>query len=146
MIEIVIKYDPSKAQYLIYEPSTDTMMASGNLTEALVLLSEFLINSGFATTDILQCDNISYHIDSATMKSIVEGNLNLIKRLQTAPSGFMMSSARFGGGLTANGASKKAQPTWDGGGSRGRSRSNSGGMSGAKGFKDAFKKFNGGNL
>ena len=34
MIEIVIKFDKAKGVFVVYEPATDTLMASTNLTEA----------------------------------------------------------------------------------------------------------------
>lgn len=98
MIEIVIKYDPSRSEYKIYEPTTDTLMASSNLTEALCMLNKFINSSGLSSvSNILDCPDISYHIDSATMKAMIESNLSLLNRLRTAPSGFAMSSQKFGG-------------------------------------------------
>ena len=52
-------------------------------------------------TDILRCHDISYHIDSYTMLSIIESNVGLLKRLNTAPTGFMNSSQKFGLGNTS---------------------------------------------
>ena len=46
MIEIVINYDESRKEYKIYEPSTDTLMVSSNLTEALTILNKFLLEIG----------------------------------------------------------------------------------------------------
>ena len=39
---------------------------------------------------------VNYHIDSATFIAMVKSNADLLKRLNTAPSGFMISSNRFG--------------------------------------------------
>ena len=73
-------------------------MASSNLTEALYLLNKFIESSGLSNIpNILECPNISYHLDSATMKAMIESNIALIKRLQTAPSGFTQSNRKFGG-------------------------------------------------
>lgn len=134
MIEIVIKFDPVKKDYMVYEPSTETLMVTTNLTEALLNLNKFLIESGMIQTDILECQNISYHIDSQTMKSIIEGNLQLIKRLRNAPSGFMISSQRFGAKTTGNSTSGQNED-------KKKNKSRGGGLSGAKGFMDAYKKF-----
>ena len=138
MIEIVINYDDSRKEYKIYEPSTDTLMVSSNLTEALTILNKFLLDSGLSKTDILECPDISYHIDSSTMRSIVEGNIKLIKRLRTAPSGFAMSSQRFGGG--GGSGTQQQQAT-----SQKKQQKKSGGqLSGATGFLGSYKKFGGG--
>lgn len=133
MIEIVIRFDPGKQAYAIYEPTTDSLMVAANLTEALVMLNKFLLESGMSNVDLLNCPDISYHIDSQTMLSIVEGNMKLLKRLNTAPGGFQISSQRFGGGL----GSKKEEPV-------GKKKKTSGsGFQGATGFKSAYKKFGG---
>ena len=138
MIEIVINYDEDRKEYKIYEPSTDTLMVSSNLTEALTILNKFLIDSGLSKVDILECPDISYHIDSPTMRSIVEGNIKLIKRLRTAPSGFAMSSQRFGGSGTGQ---QQSQPS---GQQKKQQKSKGGQLSGATGFLGSYKKFGGG--
>jgi hypothetical protein len=97
MIEVVINYDKEKNIYKIYEPTTDTIIASSNVSEALVNLSKFLLDSKLIEKDILNSDDITYHIDSYTMREIVENNVALMKRLNTAPSGFTISTQRFGG-------------------------------------------------
>lgn len=140
MIEIVICYDQDKQVYKIYEPSTDSLMVSANLTEALVVLNKFLHEQGLSNEDLLECDNISYHIDSKTMKSIIKGNLTLIKRLQTAPSGFMMSAQKFGATSTSGGSQNSATD-FKGKGKSGKG--GSGSFNGATGFKQSFKKFGG---
>lgn len=101
MIEVLINYLPDKECYGVYEPSTDTLMVASNLSEALVSLSTFLKDSGMIDKDILSSNDISYHLDSHSMKGIVESNVNLLKRLSNAPSGFMISSQRFGSSLTS---------------------------------------------
>ena len=142
MIEIVIKFDSTKNEYLVYEPTTETLLVTTNLTEALLNLNKFLMDSHMIGTDIIDCSNISYHIDSATMKAIIEGNLQLIKRLRNAPSGFMMSSQRFGQTTQSNKQSNNQQSSQSGKKNK-RSR---GGFSGAKGFNDAYRKFGNKNL
>lgn len=145
MIEVVIKYDANKEVYVIYEPTTDSMMASTNLTEALVMLNQFLLDTGMSQVDILQCPDISYHIDSQTMKSIIEGNLQLIKRLRQAPSGFMISNQRFGQSPTASNLKVKQQAAQQqtGDNKKKSGRRKSSGFAGATGFKGSFKKFGG---
>lgn len=96
MIEVVINYNPSKDLYMVYEPSTNTLLATSNVTEALVNLSKFLKDSGMTNVDILECDEISYHLDSKTMKAIVKSNVALMKRLSNGPSELMKSSQKFG--------------------------------------------------
>lgn len=97
MVELVINYSKEKQTFLIYEPTTDTLIASTNLTEALVNVSSFLTKEGLITGNILDYPDISYHIDSMTMKAMVDSNVALLKRLNTAPSGFQISTQRFGG-------------------------------------------------
>ena len=41
-MDIVINYDPGTKEYKIYEPTTDSMIVSMNLTEGLVNLNLFL--------------------------------------------------------------------------------------------------------
>lgn len=102
MIDIVIEYHKDTESFKLYEPTTDTLIVSSNLTEALVNLSTFLDTSGLGNGDILVSDNINYHIDSATMKAMIESNVNLMKKLNSGPSGFTRSSQKFGGGSTNN--------------------------------------------
>lgn len=96
MIEIVVKYDKARGLYLVYEPTTETLLMTASLGESFLKLSQFLQDQGMIDKDILQVDNISYHIDSASFIAMVESNANLLKRLSQAPSGFTISSQRFG--------------------------------------------------
>lgn len=130
MIEIVINFDPQKQYFKIYEPSSDSLMVSANLTEALCILNKFLLDSGMIKEDILKSPDISYHIDSYTMKGIIEGNLKLVKRLNQAPSGFQISSQRFNNTNSGQQGGEK------------RRKSNSG-LASATGFRSAYKKFGG---
>lgn len=149
MIEILINYLPDKQSYGVYEPTTETLLVSSNLSEALVSLSSFLKDSGMITSDILGCSEISYHLDSHTMKSIIESNVNLMKRLSNAPSGFMISSQRFGSSLTQNSNSKENRSgDFDktkkfGNSSFGGKRNNFSSFSGDSNFKSSYKKFGG---
>ena len=135
MIELAIEYDDKKELYKIYEPSTDTLVASANLTEALVNISKFLTDSGMIKGSILDYPEISYHIDSATMGAIIENNITLMKRLNTAPSGFTTAAQHFGGSsnLSNNSSSQKQQGKAEFG-RRGSTFSNSG-------FRKSYKKF-----
>lgn len=153
MVEVLINYFPEKKCFGVYEPSSDTLMFAENLSEALVQLSAFLKDSGMINADILSSNDISYHLDSATMKGIVESNVNLMKRLSTAPSGFMISSQRFGTtlnqqnnkrdnteGQRGSKASKFGKTSF--GGKSGKNFSNSS-FSGNSNFKTSSKKFGG---
>lgn len=135
MIEIVIKYDPIKQMYLIYEQSTDTLMASANLSEAICILNKFLVDSGMITEDLLHSHKVSYHLDSQTMISIIEGNLNLIKQLQSGPGSFVRSSQKFGASQPSGKDTTK--PNSDSS-KKGKSK---GGFQSATGFNGAYKKF-----
>lgn len=154
MVEIVIEYDQGTQEYKIYEPTTDTLLVSSNLTEAFVNLSMFLTSAGLIQGDILNYPDISYHFDSYTVKSMIESNVNLLKRLQTAPSGFMISSQKFGGSSTSNSyLSRKQQQEKNGFDKTGFNKSyqpekrfsnkSSSSFSGKSGFKTSNKKFGG---
>jgi hypothetical protein len=141
MIEIVINHDPSRHEYKIYEPTTDTLMASSNLTEALCMLNKFIESSGLSNVgNILDCPDISYHIDSATMKAMIESNISLLNRLRTAPSGFAASSQKFGG-TTQFQQKMTQQKAMQGGSSQRKKNTMSSGFSSADGFRKSYKKF-----
>lgn len=147
MIEVLIKYLPDRSCYGVYEPTTDTLMAASNISEALVSLSKFLKDSGMIDKDILSSDEISYHLDSQTMKAMVESNVNLMKRLNNAPSGFMMSSQRFGSSLTSQ---NKKDNNVGGGDSKfgnknfgGKRNSGFSSFSSNSNFGTSYKKFGG---
>lgn len=131
MVEVVINYSNDKDEFLVYEPTTDTVLVSKNLTEALVNLSNFLISKQLISSDLLNCSDISYHFDSETMKRMIESNVNLMKRLKTAPSGFTISSQRFGS--TTQSPKKKND-----GGNKNKFSNN---FFGKNGFSTSMKKF-----
>lgn len=141
MIEIVINYSKEENVYKIYEPTSDTILVTETLADSLLKLSQFLKDSGLIGTDILQDSNISYHLDSATMQGMIESNVNLMKRLNSSPSGFMISSQRFGSSL---GATKKSQNnlTQDNNSGDKRKKKSSGMFSNSN-FKGSYKKFGG---
>lgn len=158
MIEVVINYSDKDQNFKVYEPTTDTLLVSASLTEALVNLSAFLVQQGMIQGDILSYPDISYHIDSYTMKAMVESNVALMKRLQTAPSGFMISSQKFGGSSMTSSSQRKQQKGDNGFEknsftkaykSEAKSRRFSNGsrstsnFSGKSGFRTANKKFGG---
>lgn len=97
-MDIVINYDPSTKEYKIYEPTTNSMIVSMNLTEGLVNLNLFLKSSGLISedSDILLSKNIGYHLDSETFIAIIQSNVDLLKRLQSGPSEFKKSANKFG--------------------------------------------------
>lgn len=150
MVQIVINYDPGTTSYKVWEPSTENLILTQDLTEALVTLSLFLQSKGLITGDILSTEDISYHLDAHTMKAIIESNVKLIKRLQNAPTGFQKSSQRFG--VSNSSVSNKGKGFKDSGGrwNGGESKRKFGGRSksqfeGATGFKNSNKKFYGKN-
>lgn len=97
-MDIVINYDPGTKEYKIYEPTTNSMIVSMNLTEGLVNLNFFLKSSGLISedSDILLSNNIGYHLDSETFIAIIQSNVDLLKRLQNSPSEFKKSAGKFG--------------------------------------------------
>ena len=128
MVEVVIKYDTIKGLYQVYEPSTKTLLVSDNIGQALVNLSQFLLENGLENVNILRASDISYHLDSSTMCAIIESNFALQKRLSDAPTGFIQSERKFG--------------TRDKSGSGGGGFSKKGGGNFTHGsFKQSYKKF-----
>lgn len=127
MIDIVIGYDKEEQVYKVYEQSTDTLLITSSLGESFIKLSEFLKDRGMIMGDLLGTDDIRYHIDSATFLTMVESNANLLKRLNRAPSGFMISGQRFGQPQTQQTKKKNF-------------RGNGGTFSKSK-FNDSYKKF-----
>ena len=97
-MEVVINYREDEKQYVLYEASTDTIIITESLGEMFLKLNELLYNTG-TQMDMFSSDAINYHLDSATFKAIIGTNINLLKRLNTAPSGFQTSTQRFGGGI-----------------------------------------------
>lgn len=104
-MDIVINYDPGTKEYKIYEPTTDSMIVSMNLTEGLVNLNLFLLSSGLIPegSDILLSKDIGYHLDSETFIAMIQSNVDLLKRLQNGPSEFKKSAGKFG--LPSSGSS-----------------------------------------
>lgn len=97
MIDVVIGFDREKNEFNLYEPKTDTLLITTSLGELFIKFDEFLkLNGLIQGADILNTAEINYHIDSATFIAMVSSNVSLLKRLNTAPSGFMISSQRFG--------------------------------------------------
>ena len=86
--------------------------------------------------DLLGDDSIRYHIDSATLLAMVESNANLLKRLSQAPSGFMISSQRFGQSTTSPSSSGNR-----GGGQKKQKFGGSGGTFSKSKFNESYKKF-----
>lgn len=144
MVEVVINYDTNKDEFKVYEPTTDTILVSKNLTEALVNLSNFLVSSNLIKEDILNCPDISYHFDSETMKRMIESNVNLMKRLKTAPSGFAISSQRFGTTLTNQSQSNSSKGYNNKESEKRKYKFSNNNFTGKNGFSSAMKKFGGG--
>ena len=134
MIDVVIGYDKEDQVYKVYEPSTDTLLVTTSLGESFIKLSEFLKSSGMSMGDLLGDDSVRYHIDSATLLAMVESNANLLKRLSQAPSGFMISSQRFGQSTTTSSSSNK-------GGQKKQKFGGTGGTFSKSKFNESYKKF-----
>lgn len=149
-MDIVINYDPNTKEYKVYEPSTDSMIISLNLTEGLVNLNLFLKTSGLISedSDILLSKEITYHLDSETFVAMIQSNVELLKRLQNAPSEFKKSAGKFGlpsasqkyipkskrsDGFSGNGKNSSGEF------SRGSKNFSSGSFGGSSGFGKAKK-------
>lgn len=135
MIEIVINFDNRVGLYKIYEPTTDTLMGSANLTEALFILNKFLTEGGMIKSDLLSSGEISYHLDSATMQEIIKGNVALLKQLKSGPSGFTRSSQKFGSSPQPRREEKGEYK------SKSNKKGGAGGFQGATGFGNSARKF-----
>lgn len=139
-MDIVINYDQDSNQFKVYEPTTDTVIITTNLTLALINLSNFLINQGLS--DILNCPDVNYHLDSYTMKVMIESNVSLLKKINSSniKSGFMISSQKFGTSTSSQPLSsyKKDNNSIK---DSNRKYKSSGKFSGKSGFKSANKKF-----
>lgn len=96
MIDVVINFDSERKEFKLYEPTTDTLLITTSLGETFAKLDEFLKDRGLIASNILSTVDINYHIDSPTFIAMVKSNADLLKRLNNAPSGFMISSNRFG--------------------------------------------------
>ncbi len=151
MIDVVINYDSQRKEYKLYEPTTDTIIITANLSETFIKLSEFLANAGLISGgDILSTDQITYHLDSGTLISMVESNVNLMKRLTTqAPSIFTSSALKFGSssnssqGLPSQQKQKASADYRGGKGGKGDNQpmKSSGGTFSKSSFRTTNKKF-----
>lgn len=146
MINVVINYDSQRKEYKLYEPTTDTIIITANLSETFIKLSEFLTNAGLISGgDILNTDQVTYHLDSGTLISMVESNVNLMKRLTTqAPSIFTASALKFGSSSSAQNQQKQKQDYSKGKGGKGdyqQPMKSSGGVFSKSSFKTTNKKF-----
>lgn len=145
MINVVINYDSQRKEYKLYEPTTDTIIITANLSETFIKLSEFLTNAGLISGgDILNTDQVTYHLDSGTLISMVESNVNLMKRLTTqAPSIFTASALKFGSS-SAQTQQKQKQDYSKGKGGKGDYQQpvkSSGGVFSKSSFRTTNKKF-----
>jgi len=154
MIDVVIRYNSDEKLFKVYEPTTDTLLITSSLGETFIKLNEFLQSQGLITTDILGTQDITYHIDSMTFLALVESNAGLIKQLNNSPSGFMISSQRFGMSNTMSTAPKTQGQNnglqgkgnnnyYDGKKKRGKTERGSSGFFSNSSFRGSYKKFGG---
>ena len=102
MVEVVINYDRENNVFKAYEPTTDTLFVTASLGDTFNKLEAHLLQYGLIAGSLLADQNITYHLDSPTFVAMVQSNANLLKRLNNAPSGFMISSQRLGLGSGMN--------------------------------------------
>lgn len=133
-MDIVINYDTSTKEYKLYEPGTDTLIISMNLTEGLVNLNEFLISVGLVNGDILGSPDISYHLDGETFIAMIKSNVELLKKIQSGPSEFKKSAGKFGLSQASSGYVPKAKRYDSGFSSGGNKKSTSEFSRGSKNF------------
>ena len=94
MIEIVINFDQNSKMYKVYEPTSDTLLITSNLSESLIKLSEFLRNSGMIQSDILASDCISYHQFGKSLTSGgFQGNKNKEDKFVSKNKNFFSKSS-----------------------------------------------------
>lgn len=100
MVDVVINYDNDADSFKVYEPKTDTIIVTKNLTEALLNLSKLLESLGINIFGEEKKDgDVTYHLDSKTLKTMIESNVNLLKKISasnTPLSGFTISERKFG--------------------------------------------------
>lgn len=101
-MDIVINYEEETKEYKVYEPTTDTLIITTNLPDLFIKLGGYLKDSGLISCDLLECKDITYHIDSPTFIAIMQNNVALTNRMNEGPSGFMISNKKFGGPLAAS--------------------------------------------
>ena len=143
MIDVVVGFDQEQGMYKIYEPTTDTLFVTASLGDSFLKLSEFLKEQGMIPEDILKSNDIRYHIDSSTFITMVESNVNLMKRLSQSPSSFMISDKRFGqptGQLQQQLQQKKQTGGYKGKGKKPKFKS---GNFSKSSFGDSYRKFGG---
>ena len=102
MIDVVISFNKEKNLYVAYEKTTDTLLMTSSLGDTFNKLEEHLKNFGIIAGNLLSEQDIMYHIDSTTFVSLVKSNADLLKRLNNAPSGFLISSQRLGINSSSN--------------------------------------------
>lgn len=151
MIEVVINYDRDRNEFRLYESSTDTLFITASLGESFIKLNDFLKSQGMIATDILSAADITYHIDSMTFLALIESNVGLLKQLNNAPSGFMISSQRFGMSNNLQTTPKQAQQSQmqgrgnnnysDSKKKRGKTARGSSGFFSDSSFRGSYKKF-----
>jgi len=96
MVDVVIGFDKDKNLYQAYEQLTDTLLVTSSLGDTFNKLEKHLKDCGIIAGDLLSEQNITYHIDSPTFIAMVKSNADLLKRLNNAPSSFMVSSQKLG--------------------------------------------------
>lgn len=107
MVDIVINFDKDQNVFKAYEPSTDTLFVTSSLGETFNKIEAHLKQYGLIAGTLLGDQNITYHLDSPTFIAMVQSNANLLKRLNNAPTGFMISQQRLGLGTGNNNNSTK---------------------------------------
>ena len=151
MIDVAINYDDVQKVFKLYEPTTDTLFMTASLGETFIQLNDFLKSQGMITTDILNTLDITYHIDTMTFLALIESNVGLIKQLNNSPSGFMISSQRFGMsnnmGITPKPqqfqGGNKGNSNYDSKKKRGRTDRGASGFFSNSSFRGSYKKFGG---
>lgn len=126
MIEVVINFDDSKNMFKVYEQKSDTLIVTATLSDSLLKLNEFLLQQGMISGDIMTTKEVTYHLDSGTMAAMIKSNVNLLKRLSNAQSGFTSSSQKFNSSSGNNKFGSLNSKKW-------KSFGNS--------FKSSYKKF-----
>ena len=149
MIEVVINYDSDRKEFKLYEPTTDTLLITASLGELFIQLNDFLKSQGMIVEDILNTIDITYHIDSPTFLALIENNITLLKRLNTAPTAFMSSAQKFGLPTTPqpqqnnNQFQGKGNTNYDGKKKGYKRERGSSGFFSNSSFRGSYKKFGG---
>lgn len=99
-MNVVINYSTDEEVYKLYSSDLDLLLTSSDLFRLFVMFNEVLVQS--TGVELLSSPSIDYTLDSASMIQIIMSNVSLLKKIKSMPSGFQLSSDKFGGSSSLN--------------------------------------------